>query len=198
MPRWRRIIGTCASTSRSGTWPVRVQVQVQRPRRPQTRLEYHDTTGFIKNRSGAMCLRAPLIDEKAGIVNDPIIVCLAPDRFWLSISDTDVLLWVKGLAVGAGFDVEVTDPNVFPLSLQGPQSERLLGRLIAEPLGDIRFFRFAETHTLTRNTSGLSAHGLERRRGGFELYLSDSCEGEQLWGLLVDAGDGLNLRSGCP
>ena len=100
------------------------------------------------------------------------------------------------LAAGAGFDVEVTDPNVFPLSLQGPQSERLLGRLIAEPLGDIRFFRFIETHidgiALVLARTGWSG------QGGFELYLSDSCEGERLWDLLVDAGDGLNLRSGCP
>lgn len=128
---------------------------------------------------------ALLIDEKAGIVNRPIILCLSPDHFWLSISDTDVLLWVKGLAIGAEFDVEVTDPNVFPVSIQGPQSETLLSRLIAEPASDIRFFRFIETHIdgipLVVARTGWSG------RGGFELYLADTSEGERFWDLLVDA-----------
>ena len=89
------------------------------------------------------CVYAPLIDEQAGIINDPIILCLAPDRYWLSISDSDVLLWVKGLAIGAGFDVEVTDPDVFPPPA-GPKSETLLSHLVKE-LSEVRFFRFIET-----------------------------------------------------
>ena len=97
-----------------------------------------DAAGSFKDVPG-QCVYAPLIDEQAGIINDPIILCLAPDRYWLSISDSDVLLWVKGLAIGAGFDVEVTDPDVFPLSLQGPKSETLLSHLVKEPLSEVRF-----------------------------------------------------------
>ncbi len=63
-------------------------------------------------------------------------------HYWLSISDSDVLLWAKGLAVGGGFDVEVHDPDVFPLSLQGPKSETLLSRLIAEPVEGHSLFPF--------------------------------------------------------
>jgi len=177
-------------------WDVACQVQVQVQGPDAHKLAEYLTPRDLSKIVPGQCVYAPLIDEKAGIVNDPIILCLAPDRFWLSISDTDVLLWVKGLAIGAGFDVEVTDPNVFPVSLQGPQSETLLSRLIAEPLEDIRFFRFIETHIdgipLVVARTGWSG------QGGFELYLADTNEGERLWDLLVDAGEDLNLRSGCP
>ena len=177
-------------------WDVACQVQVEIKGPEALKLAEYLTPRDLSKIVPGQCMYVPLIDEKAGIINDPIILCLAPDRFWLSISDSDVLLWVKGLALGAGFDVEVRDPDVFPLSIQGPKSETLLSRLINEPVEDIRFFRFIETQIagipLVIARTGWSG------QGGFELYLSDSSEGERLWDLLVDAGEDLNLRPGCP
>ena len=177
-------------------WDVACQVQVEIKGPEALKLAEYLTPRDLSKIVPGQCMYVPLIDEKAGIINDPIILCLAPDRFWLSISDSDVLLWVKGLAVGAGFDVEVSDPDVFPLSLQGPKSETLLSRLIDEPVRDIRFFRFIETqiagiHLLIART-GWSG------QGGFELYLSDSSQGERLWDIVTEAGADLNLRPGCP
>ena len=126
-------------------WDVACQVQVQIQGPDALRLVEYLTPRDLSKIVPGQCVYAPLIDEQAGIINDPIILCLAQDRYWLSISDSDVLLWVKGLAIGAGFDVEVTDPDVFPLSLQGPKSETLLSRLVEEPLSEVRFFRFIET-----------------------------------------------------
>ena len=177
-------------------WDVACQVQVQIEGPDALKLAEYLTPRDLSNIVPGQCMYVPLIDEQAGIVNDPIILCLAPDRFWLSISDSDVLLWVKGLVVGAGFDVKVTDPNVFPLSLQGPKSETLLDRLIDESAADIRFFRFIETKIagipLVVARTGWSG------QGGFELYLSDPSQGERLWDTVVKAGSDLNLRSGCP
>ena len=177
-------------------WDVACQVQVEIKGPEALKLAEYLTPRDLSKIVPGQCMYVPLIDEKAGIVNDPIILCLAPDRFWLSISDSDVLLWVKGLAVGAGFDVEVSDPDVFPLSIQGPKSETLLSRLIDEPVGDIRFFRFIETQIagipLVIARTGWSG------QGGFELYLSDSSEGERLWDIVTEAGADLSLRPGCP
>ena len=177
-------------------WDVACQVQVQIEGPDALRLAEYLTPRDLSNIVPGQCMYVPLIDEQAGIINDPIILCLAPDRFWLSISDSDVLLWVKGLAVGAGFNVKVSDPNVFPLSLQGPKSETLLSRLIDEPVADIRFFRFIETHIagipLVVARTGWSG------QGGFELYISEPSEGERLWDTVVEAGADLNLRPGCP
>ena len=177
-------------------WDVACQVQVEIKGPEALKLAEYLTPRDLSKIVPGQCMYVPLIDEKAGIVNDPIILCLAPDRFWLSISDSDVLLWVKGLAVGAGFDVEVCDPDVFPLSIQGPKSETLLSRLIDEPVADIRFFRFIETQIagipLVIARTGWSG------QGGFELYLSDASEGERLWDIVTEAGADLNLRPGCP
>jgi dimethylsulfoniopropionate demethylase len=177
-------------------WDVASQVQVQIQGPDALRLVEYLTPRDLSKIVPGQCVYAPLIDEQAGIVNDPIILCLAPDRYWLSISDSDVLLWVKGLAIGAGFDVEVTDPDVFPLSLQGPKSETLLSRLVKEPLSEVRFFRFIETEIagipLVIARTGWSG------QGGFELYLDAPSEGERLWDAIVDAGADLDLRPGCP
>ena len=177
-------------------WDVACQVQVQVQGPDAHKLVEYLTPRDLSKIVPGQCVYAPLIDDKAGIVNDPIILCLAPDRFWLSISDTDVLLWVKGLALGTGFDVEVSDPDVFPLSIQGPKSETLLSRLIDKRIGDIRFFRFIETQIagipLVIARTGWSG------QGGFELYLSDSSDGERLWDTVTEAGADLNLRPGCP
>ena len=177
-------------------WDVACQVQVQIEGPDALRLVEYLTPRDLSKIVPGQCVYAPLIDEQAGIINDPVILCLAPDRYWLSISDSDVLLWVKGLAVGAGFDVEVTDPDVFPLSLQGPKSETLLSRLVKEPLSEVRFFRFIETEIagipLVIARTGWSG------QGGFELYLDAPSEGERLWDAIVDAGADLDLRPGCP
>ena len=177
-------------------WDVACQVQVEVKGRDALKLVEFLTPRDLSAMLPGQCVYAPLLDERAGIVNDPIILCLAPDHFWLSISDSDVLLWVKGLALGAGFDVTVSDPDVFPLSLQGPKSEALLDRLIDEPVGDIRFFRFIETQIagipLIVARTGWSG------QGGFELYLNEPSEGERLWDTIAAAGADLNLRPGCP
>ena len=177
-------------------WDVACQVQVEIKGPEALKLAEYLTPRDLSKIVPGQCMYVPLIDEKAGIINDPIILCLAPNRFWLSISDSDVLLWVKGLAIGAGFDVEVRDPDVFPLSIQGPKSETLLSRLIEEAVGDIRFFRFIETQIdgipLVIARTGWSG------QGGFELYLSDPSKGERLWDIVTEAGADLNLRPGCP
>ena len=177
-------------------WDVAGQVQVQIQGPDALRLVEYLTPRDLSKIVPGQCVYAPLIDEQAGIINDPIILCLAPDRYWLSISDSDVLLWVKGLAIGAGFDVEITDPDVFPLSIQGPKSETLLSRLVKEPLNDVRFFRFIETEIagipLVIARTGWSG------QGGFELYLDAPSKGESLWDAIVDAGADLDLRPGCP
>ena len=177
-------------------WDVACQVQVQIQGPDALRLVEYLTPRDLSKIVPGQCVYSPLIDEQAGIINDPIILCLAPDRYWLSISDSDVLLWVKGLAIGAGFDVEVTDPDVFPLSLQGPKSGTLLSRLVTEPLSEVRFFRFIETEIagipLVIARTGWSG------QGGFELYLDVPSEGERLWDAIVDAGADLDLRPGCP
>jgi dimethylsulfoniopropionate demethylase len=106
------------------------------------------------------------------------------------------LLWVKGLATGAGFNVRVFDPDVFPVSIQGPKSDLLLSRLIDTPTQDIRRFRFIEAKIAGLDL--LIARTGWSGQGGFEFYLAESARGIDLWDTIVGAATDLNLRSGCP
>ena len=67
------------------------------------------------------CKYVLMTDQDGGIINDPVLLKLADNHFWLSIADSDVLLWAKGVAVHSGMDVRITEPDVSPLQLQGPR-----------------------------------------------------------------------------
>ena len=142
------------------------------------------------------CIYTPLIDEAGGIINDPLILRLADDRFWISLSDSDVLLWAKGLALGKGFDVRVFDPDVFPLSIQGPKSADLLSRVLGDTIRELKFFRFIETEIA--GTPVVVARTGWSGQGGYEIYLQEPDAGVTLWDTLAAAGEDLEVRPGCP
>jgi glycine cleavage system aminomethyltransferase T len=75
-----------------------------------------------------------------GIINDPVLLRLGRDRFWLSVADSDVLLWAKGVAVNSGMDVQVGEPDVWPLQVQGPRSKDLMALLFGEPVLSLRYY----------------------------------------------------------
>lgn len=142
------------------------------------------------------CMYTPLVDERGGIVNDPVILRLAEDRFWISIADSGVLLWLKGIACGRGLDVDVFEPDVSPLAVQGPASDDLMAELLGEQVREIRFFRFARMR-LAGTTFNIARSGWSGQ-GGFELYLEDSAKGLDLWDAIWAAGRKYRMRAGCP
>ena len=142
------------------------------------------------------CMYAPLCDENAGIVNDPIVIKLAEDRFWLSIADSDVNLWVKGVAYGRGFDVRVFEPDVSPLAIQGPKADELMAEVVGEHTRDIKFFWFID-ETIVGTPVKIARSGWGGQ-GGFEIYLQDSAKGNDLWDVFWEAGQKYNIRAGAP
>jgi glycine cleavage system aminomethyltransferase T len=137
-----------------------------------------------------------LCDENGGIINDPIVIRLAEDRFWLSIADSDVCLWVKGIAYGRGFDVQVFEPDVSPLAIQGPRADDLMADVVGEHTRDIRFFWFID-ETVVGTPVKIARSGWSGQ-GGFEVYLQDSSRGDELWDLFWDAGQKYNVGPGAP
>jgi len=139
---------------------------------------------------------APLCDEHGGIINDPVILRLADDRFWLSIADSDVLLWVKGIVYGRGFNVRVFEPDVSPLAIQGPRADDLMSDVVGEEARDIRFFRFINVEIA--GTDVVLARSGWSGQGGFEVYLQDHQKGLDLWDTFWNAGQKYNVRVGGP
>ena len=67
-----------------------------------------------------------ITNEQGGILNDPVLLPLGKNHFWLSLSDSDILLWAQGVAVNSGLNVSIDEPDVSPLQLQGPKSREIM------------------------------------------------------------------------
>jgi dimethylsulfoniopropionate demethylase len=139
---------------------------------------------------------APICNAEGFILNDPIIIKLAEDRFWLSISDSDVRFFAQGLAQGYGLDVEVFEPDVSPLAVQGPKADELMARVFGEKVRDIRFFR-GEMLEFQGVEMYVARSGWSKQ-GGFEIYMPQWELGEALWDELFANGEDLDVRAGCP
>lgn len=177
-------------------WDVSGERQVQLQGPDAARLAQLMTPRDLSRAVVGQCLYAPLVDEAGGMVNDPVALKLAEDRYWLSIADSDVLLWAKGLAHGLGLDVAVEEPPVTPLAVQGPKSDDLMAAVFGDEVRHIRFFRFErlpfQGHPLIVARSGWS------KQGGFEIYLDDPALGLDLWDTLWEAGQPFQVGPGCP
>jgi dimethylsulfoniopropionate demethylase len=177
-------------------WDVGCQRQVELRGRDAARLAQLMTPRDLSAASVGQCLYAPMIDQDGGMLNDPVILKLADDYYWFSIADADMLLWASGLAVGLGLDVEVHEPDVWPLAVQGPKAEDLVARVFGEAVREIAFFRFArcafDGRELVVARSGYSA------QGGFEIYVDDFSLGPRVWDALWSAGSDLELMAGYP
>ncbi len=177
-------------------WDVSCERQVQVRGPDAQRLVQLLTPRDLSGMSVGQCFYTPMVDETGGMLNDPVTLKLAEDRYWISIADSDLLLWVKGLANGMRLDAAVDEPDVSPLAVQGPRADDLMAAVFGEDIRSLRFFRFREVkldgQTLVVARSGYS------KQGGFEVYLQDSSFGGALWDKLFEAGQAFQVRAGCP
>jgi dimethylsulfoniopropionate demethylase len=177
-------------------WDVACERQVEVRGPDAARLVQMLTPRDLSHMTTGRCLYTPMVDEMGGMLNDPVTLKLADDRYWISIADSDLMLWVKGLAYGLRLEADVEEPDVSPLAVQGPKADDLAARVFGEAVRDIRFFQFAwlpfEGRDLVVARSGYS------KQGGFEIYVDGSDLGEPLWDALFAAGEDLEVRAGGP
>ncbi|MFD0908550.1 dimethylsulfoniopropionate demethylase [Ruegeria arenilitoris] len=177
-------------------WDVSCERQVELRGPDAARLMQMLTPRDLRGMLPGQCYYVPIVDETGGMLNDPVAVKLADDRWWISIADSDLLLWVKGLANGYRLDVLVDEPDVSPLAVQGPKADDLMARVFGDRVRDIRFFKFDmfqfEGRDLAIARSGYS------KQGGFEIYVEGGDIGMPLWNALFAAGEDLQVRAGCP
>lgn len=127
-----------------------------------------------------------LVDEAGGIVNDPVLLRLEENRFWLACADSDVLLWAKGLRHATGMDVELSELDVAPLQIQGPKSRDVVNALFGEQFESLKYYQFQR-----KDLGGIPV--ILTRTGwtgelGYELYLLDAGRGVELWDRVMAAG----------
>ncbi|MEW2916860.1 dimethylsulfoniopropionate demethylase [Ruegeria sp. ANG10] len=177
-------------------WDVSCERQVELRGPDAGRLMQMLTPRDLRGMLPGQCYYVPIVDETGGMLNDPVAVKLSDDRWWISIADSDLLFWVKGVANGYRLDVLVDEPDVSPLAVQGPKADDLMARVFGDRVRDIRFFKFDmfefEGRDLAVARSGYS------KQGGFEIYVEGTEIGMPLWNALFAAGEDLQARAGCP
>ena len=140
------------------------------------------------------CKYVLITDQDGGVINDPVLLKLAEDHYWLSLADSDVLLWAKGVAVHAGMDVRIVEPDASPLQLQGPSSRDILRAAFGDGPAALKYFWFTEYDwdgvPLIISRTGWSSEL------GYEIFLRDGSAGDRLWEYLMEIGSPMGLHPG--
>jgi glycine cleavage system aminomethyltransferase T len=148
----------------------------------------------LSNMAVGQCKYVLITNAHGGILNDPILLRLEENRFWLSLADSDILLWAQGVAVHSNLDVSIHEPDVSPLQLQGPMSGEIMRALFGESIMDLRYYWAREVKLdgipLVVSRTGWSSEL------GYELYLQDGACGDELWEKIMAAGEPFGLKPG--
>ncbi|WP_342070698.1 glycine cleavage T C-terminal barrel domain-containing protein [Yoonia algicola] len=148
----------------------------------------------LSNMAVGQCKYILITNADGGILNDPILLRLAENHFWISLADSDILLWAQGVAINAGLDVTIGEPDVSPLQLQGPMSGEIMRALFGDDIMDLRYYWLREVELdgipLIVSRTGWSSEL------GYEIYLRDGSKGDLLWETIMATGLEFGLKPG--
>ncbi len=181
---------------RAGLWDVGVERCVEVSGPDAERFVDLLVPRNIDNMKVGQCRYVFLTNQDGGILNDPVMLKMADDRFWFSTADSDVYLWTKGVSAFSNLNVRIDTPDVYPVQVQGPRSPHIVSTVFGEEILDLRYYHW---------TRG-SVDGIEvviSRTGfssevGFEIYLLGRDRGDDLWEIIMEAGKPHGLTPGSP
>ena len=144
--------------------------------------------------SVGQCKYILITNAEGGIINDPVLLRLEENRYWISLADSDVLLWAQGVAVNSGLNVNIFEPDASPLQLQGPNSGKIMEALFGASIADLRYYWLCKI-----NLDGIPL--IVSRTGwsselGYEIFLCDNTKGSELWEKIMNAGASFDLKPG--
>ena len=148
----------------------------------------------LSNLSIGQCKYVLITNAEGGILNDPVLLRLGENHFWLSLGDSDILLWAQGVAINSNLDVKITEPDVSPLQLQGPNSGQIMINLFGNSIKDLKYYWFRELELdgipLIVSRTGWSSEF------GYELFLKDGTKGNELYEKIMEAGKDFGIKPG--
>ena len=177
-------------------WDVAAERQVEITGKDAAKLVQLMTCRDLSKSKEGRCYYCPIIDDNAGLINDPVVLKFNENKWWISIADTDVILFAKGLAIGKNFDVKIIEPDVDIMAVQGPKSFKLMEKVFGEKIANLKFFGFdyfefgGDKHLIAR--SGWS------KQGGYEIYVEHNDSGLKLYDHLFEIGKEFNVQPGGP
>ncbi len=177
-------------------WDVAVERQVEITGPDAARFTQLLTPRDLSRTEVGQCKYVLICAPDGGIINDPILLRLADDHFWLSLADSDALLYAVGVQAFAGLNVTIREPDVSPLQLQGPGSKDVIRDLFGDEVADLRYYWHAQTELdgipLVVSRTGWTGEI------GYELYLRDASRGIELWDKVMAAGEPHEIRAIAP
>ena len=177
-------------------WDVAGERQVEISGKDSAKLVQLMTCRDLSKSKVGRCYYCPIIDDNAGLINDPVILKLNERRWWISIADSDVILFAKGLAIGNKFDVKIFEPNVNILAVQGPKSFNLMEKIFGNKVVGMKFFGF--DYFEFEGVKHLIAKSGWSKQGGYEIYVENTKSGLALYDKLFEIGKEFNVKPGCP
>ncbi len=141
------------------------------------------------------CYYTPMTNSKGGLLNDTLVMCIAKDCYWVSISDADMYMWIAGILTNLNLKVVIEEKDISTIAVQGPNSNALLRELTGNALDKLNFFNFDEFKIKNRSFF-ISRTGFSKQ-GGYEIYIQNLSHGKNLWDLIVQEGFKFNLKVGC-
>jgi glycine cleavage system aminomethyltransferase T len=152
------------------------------------------TSRDLSKMAVGQCKYILITNADGGLLNDPILLRLDENRYWISLADSDILLWAQGIAVFAGMDVTIREPDVSPLQLQGPKSGEIMKALFGDSIMDLKYYWLRHVELdgmpLVVSRTGWSSEL------GYELFLQDESRGDELWEKIMAAGAPFGLKPG--
>lgn len=177
-------------------WDVACERQVEITGPDAARFTQWLTPRNLSTCKVGQCKYVLVTDENGGIINDPVLLKLGEDHFWLSLADSDTLLWAKGAALNSGMNVTIREPDVSPLQVQGPKSAPVMEALFGAWIADLKYYWFRETELdgipLVVSRTGWSSEK------GYEIFLRDGRRGDDLWEAVMAAGKPHGIAPAAP
>ncbi len=177
-------------------WDVAAERQVQLQGPDAARLAQILAPRDLSRQVAGQGKYVPLCNHQGILINDPICLKLADDLYWLSIADSDIWFWARAIASERGLRVDISEPDVSPMAIQGPKAADVAAHVCGDWVRDLKYFWFREAGIacipVVVQRSGWS------KQGGFEIYLRDGTRGTALWDIFREAGRPWGIGPGNP
>ena len=171
---------------------VERQVQVKGP--DASKFVQMMTPRDLSTMKVGQCKYVILVNQNGGVLNDPILLKVSEDKYWFSLADSDVLFWAQGLAAQTNYDVEISEPDVSPLQLQGPKSREIMIEIFGEQISDLKYYWFKQFSF--KNTELIISRTGWSSELGYEIFLTDSKVGNELYEYIMQIGEPMGLKPG--
>ena len=171
---------------------VERQVQVKGP--DANKFVQMMTPRDLSDMKVGQCKYVILVNQNGGVLNDPILLKVGEDKYWFSLADSDILFWAQGLAAQTNYDVEISEPDVSPLQLQGPKSREIMIEIFGEQISDLKYYWFKQFSF--NNTELIISRTGWSSELGYEIFLTDSKVGNELYEHIMQIGEPMGLKPG--